>query len=67
VAPSDYHLFSALKDHLRGRTFETDNEVLAAIQAWYDSKPENYFSDGIDQLVPKMEECIRLKGEYIPK
>jgi hypothetical protein len=34
LAPSDFHLFGPLKDHLGGRRFTTDGEVHQAIMSW---------------------------------
>ncbi|XP_048243687.1 histone-lysine N-methyltransferase SETMAR-like [Haliotis rufescens] len=34
LAPSDFHLFPRLKKHLRGRRFEDDDELTAAVEGW---------------------------------
>ena len=33
LAPSDFHLFGPLKEHLRGQKFADDNEVMEAVQS----------------------------------
>jgi histone-lysine N-methyltransferase SETMAR len=33
LAPSDFHLFGPLKEHMRGQKFADDNEVLEAVQS----------------------------------
>ena len=38
LAPSDYHLFPALKKHLKGRHFSSDAEVIAAAETWLDGQ-----------------------------
>jgi histone-lysine N-methyltransferase SETMAR len=34
LAPSDYHLFSPLKDTIRGKKFEDDEEVISEVKIW---------------------------------
>jgi len=34
LAPSDYHIFRPLKEALRGRRFNSDEEVKAAVHTW---------------------------------
>jgi len=33
----------------------------------FNSKPENYFSDGIAKLVERCNKCVLVKGDYIKK
>ncbi len=67
TAPFDYHLFPNLKDDMRGKGFETDEEVKSWIEEWIGSKSEGYFLKGIDSLLPRLEECIKLRGDYFDK
>jgi len=34
IAPSDYHLFGSLKEHLGGKRFRNNEEVIQDVQAW---------------------------------
>jgi len=34
LAPSDFHLFGPMKEHLRGQMFADDDEVMEAVQSW---------------------------------
>jgi hypothetical protein len=43
LAPSDYHLFSALKKQLKGRHFTSDVEVIAAEETWLDGQISEFF------------------------
>ena len=43
LAPSDYHLFGPLKDHLDGMKFDTNDNVKNAVQNWLHSMPETFF------------------------
>ena len=35
LAPSDFHLFPKLKESLRGQRFQTDDDVMAAVNEWF--------------------------------
>jgi hypothetical protein len=34
LAPSDFYLFSPMKEAQRGRRFSSDEEVIGAVQNW---------------------------------
>jgi len=40
LAPSDYHLFPNLKEHLRGQRFSTDDELKYATEEWLKGQSE---------------------------
>jgi len=44
LAPSDFHLFGPIKDHLRGHKFADNNEVMDAVQSWLKATPKRFFS-----------------------
>ena len=46
-APSDYHLFSGLKKHLKGRHFSSDAGVIAAAETWLDGQISDFFLSGL--------------------
>ena len=43
LALSDFNLFPRLKEHLRGKTFEDDSEVLAEIEAFLERQEKYIF------------------------
>jgi hypothetical protein len=43
LAPSDYHLFPALKKQLKGRHFSFEAEVIAATETWLDGQTSEFF------------------------
>jgi histone-lysine N-methyltransferase SETMAR len=65
LAPSDFHLFPNLKKSLRGKRFSSNEEVIAAIEGYFEGLPENHFSTGIHELENRWNKCIELKGDYI--
>jgi histone-lysine N-methyltransferase SETMAR len=51
LAPSDFHLFCSLHNHLREKRFE--NEI--RLVKFFDSIPPEFYSRGIDKLPERWE------------
>jgi histone-lysine N-methyltransferase SETMAR len=64
LAPSDYHLFRSLQNHLNYKKFERFKEVNDAILAYFESKPRSFYKAGIEKLVTR-ETVIASNGNYI--
>ena len=45
LVPSDYHLFSGLKNPVKGPHFSSDAEVFAAAETWLDGEISDFFFD----------------------
>ena len=43
-SPSYYYLFRNQKSHLRGARFQDDDELNAAIEAWFGTKQTTFIS-----------------------
>jgi len=41
LAPSDFHLFGPMTEHLRGHKFADDDEVMEAVQSWLKATPKS--------------------------
>jgi histone-lysine N-methyltransferase SETMAR len=67
LAPSDFYLFPRLKEHLRGKKFLNDNEVMAAVEAFLDSQEKDFFLNGIRGLEKRWSKCVGLFGDYVEK
>ena len=65
LAPSDYHLFGPMKDHLRGRRFEGDAAVKSAVKEWIRSCSADFFRAGFLRWVERWEKCVQLNGDYV--
>ncbi len=66
LAPSDYHLFPALKQALEGQKFNTD-ELKSYILQWFKNLAENFFMIGIEKLIKSVVKCININGSYAEK
>ena len=64
LAPFDYFLFPNMKSSLGGKRFSTNEEIIAAINEYFD---KNYFLEGIKKLEYRYNKCIQLKGDYVGK
>jgi hypothetical protein len=67
LAPSDYNLFGALKEALRGRRFTSDQDVKEAAHAWLAAQPKTFFSEVIKMLVQRWTKCVEEQGGYVEK
>jgi histone-lysine N-methyltransferase SETMAR len=67
LAPSDFHLFPALKDHLAGPKFSSDDDVKTAVMRWLKLQGTEFYVAGIDKLVPRMDKCLSLGGDCVEK
>jgi transposase len=66
LAPSDFHLFGHMKEHLRGQKF-ADDEVMEAVQSWLKATPKSSFVEGIHKLLDRGTKCVAKQGDYDKK
>lgn len=67
LAPSDYHLFPKLKEHLRGRRYQSDEELKTVVRRWLRDQDRQFYADGICKLPVRWEKCITREGDYVEK
>jgi histone-lysine N-methyltransferase SETMAR len=67
LAPSDFHLFEPLKQHLGGRRFHSNGEVEMAVRERLRMQEPDLYLDGIFKLVPKSDKCIDVLGYCVEK
>jgi len=65
LAMCDFWLFSGLKHHLRGKFFETEEELDWEVTGYFSSKPENAWKEPFKMGRARMEPCIEAGGQYI--
>ena len=63
LAPSDYHLFGPLKNHLRGTKFSDDEAVKEICREWLKSQPRDFYA----KLVHRWGKCISVHRDYVAK
>jgi transposase len=67
LAPSDYHLFGAMKRVLGGKRFRNNEEVIVAMQSWIHKQPKTFLETGIKKLPERWHKCMAVNREYIEK
>lgn len=67
LAPSDYRLFPKLKEHLRGKKFSSDNEVMMSVNQWFAEVGQPFFQEAVEMLEHRWEKCVNLLGDYVEK
>ena len=65
LAPSDYHLFGPLKNHLSGTKFSDGEAVKEICRKWLKSLPRDFYAKGILKLVYRWRKCISVHREYV--
>lgn len=67
LAPSDYHLFPKLKEHLSGRRFCSDDEVKDEVLRFLKGMAASWYDMGIIKLPQRLQKCIDRNGDYVEK
>ena len=65
LAPSDYHLFRSLSNHLRDIILDKVTELEQYIGQFFDSLPKKFYKDGIHSLSKRWQEVVDNDGAYI--
>jgi len=67
LAPSDFCLFSLLKEHLRGTHFSSDNDVIASAEVFLQQQDELFYKTDIQKLQKRRHKCTEVAGDYVEK
>jgi len=67
LTPCDFFLFPNLKKSLAGQNFASNEEIVAATQAYFADLEKTYFLDGLKKLEHHWVKCIELIGDYVEK
>lgn len=64
LAPSDYHLFLSLSNAMQNQHFDDEDELNQWLQQFFDSKPEQFYREGIMKLPGRWQKVIDNDGDY---
>jgi histone-lysine N-methyltransferase SETMAR len=67
TAPSDFHLFRPLKNHLGDKRFAGDGEAETEVRKWLRQQSKDFYAAGLDALVERWDKCIFVGGGYVDK
>ena len=65
LAPSDYLLFTNLKQWQRGCKFEDLEELEAEVGAWFASQPAAFYEGGFEALKERLKRVRDSGGDYL--
>jgi hypothetical protein len=52
LAPSNYHLFTYLKNWLRSQRFNNNEELMEGVKTWLSLQAADFFDTGLQKLIP---------------
>uniref|UniRef100_A0A0N5B2N7 Histone-lysine N-methyltransferase SETMAR n=1 Tax=Strongyloides papillosus TaxID=174720 RepID=A0A0N5B2N7_STREA len=64
LSPTYYHLFKALELHLRQKKFTKSDDLKNNVSEFLDSRDRSFFSNGINKLVSRWQQCADSNGTY---
>ena len=65
LAPSDYHLFRSLANHLQERKFDNEDALKLALETFFSQKSTAFYERGILSLPERWRQVIDSDGAYI--
>ena len=65
LTPSDFWLFSKLKEKLRGCRYETIKEMKEALTKVIDTLTQEDFYGAFPKLLERNNKCIASRGDYL--
>jgi histone-lysine N-methyltransferase SETMAR len=64
IAPSDYHLFHSLDNHLQGRQFRTPDDVKTTLDGFFASRSKEFYHSGVRGLPSHRQKVLDGNGDY---
>ncbi|UYV63272.1 hypothetical protein LAZ67_2003605, partial [Cordylochernes scorpioides] len=62
LAPSDYFILGLLKKELKGKRFDSDEDVQKGVQYFFHTLPKSAYKEGIYKLPERWRRCIESQG-----
>jgi hypothetical protein len=63
LTPSDYHLFTYLKNWLGPQCF--NNDFMESVKMWLCLQAADFFDTGIQELSPHYDKCLNSSSDYV--
>ncbi|UYV61856.1 hypothetical protein LAZ67_1006861 [Cordylochernes scorpioides] len=67
LAHSDYFLFGLLKKELKGKRFDSDEDVQKVVQDIFHTLPKSAYKEGIYKLPERWRRCIESQENFMEK
>ncbi|UYV78600.1 hypothetical protein LAZ67_16002110 [Cordylochernes scorpioides] len=65
LVPTNYHLFRFMSNHMRGTTFDDEEDLKTWLNNFFDTRLGNFWRKGINKIVERWEEVVNNNEEYI--
>lgn len=65
LAPADFCIFPKMKESLRGRRFESPEDIVRAARASLQHLDDGTFHDAFQSLVRRWQKCLDIDGQYV--
>jgi len=60
-------LFLRLKEHLAWKQFDENDKVQEEVMTWFKGQTADFYYSGIQKLVPRLDKCLDIAGDYVEK
>jgi hypothetical protein len=67
LAPSVFHLFGPLRNHLGSKHFVDDKEVKTEVWKWLRQESKEFYAVGFNVPVTQWDQCINVGVGYVEK
>ena len=65
LAPTDYHLFLSISNHLQEKELDEEWELKKFLQDFFSSKSQEFYANGILSLPKRWQQVLDNNGAYI--
>ena len=65
LAPSDYFLFPNLKSYMKGKRFDSDEDVIDEVESYFERQIPSFYSEGLLKVIHRWHKCVNLHGDYV--
>ncbi|UYV81703.1 hypothetical protein LAZ67_20002055 [Cordylochernes scorpioides] len=55
----------SMSNHMRGTDFDDEGDLKTWLNNFFDTRPDDFWWNGINKLVERWEEVVNNNGEYI--
>lgn len=65
LAPTDYHLFRSLQNHIANMKFNDNEHLKTELETFFKEKPQSFYAHGIETLQQRWRDVINIDGDYL--
>ena len=55
------------KQHVKGQRFHSNEDVISAVEEWFESHPKSYYAQGLLRVKERWQKCVDMQGDYVEK